>query len=189
MTMLLALFLQAAAPAPANALPPPAAPATAAADVTKAIDPAAAIGLFKSVCWDSFRDPATFHAAVAGSPIVLTAVPQAPADPTQPSELFRSDEAVLRYIASDSLPTSIPSRQCRLQVRLTAVIDQLALAARIGAALAIPTGRTRTGPTLSMTTWDVTGTDARTTRLLAISRNGRGGGTELRLSALLLAAK
>ena len=190
MTLLLAFFLQAAV-AP-MAIRPSAAPAATRvlADTTKPIDPATAVGLFKSLCWDSFRDPATFHAALGASPVTLApAPPPATADPTQPGELFRSDEAVLSYVASDSLPASIPSRQCSLRVRLAGGADQLALAARIGAALAIPSGRTRTGPTLSITTWDVTGADQRTTRLLAVSHNGRAGGTELRLWALLLAAR
>lgn len=185
MTLALALVLQAAVSGIAPAVTAKPAPT----ETTRPIDPAAAVGLFKAVCWDSFRDPAAFHAAVAASPVVLTAVPPAAPDPAQPGELFRSDEAVVSYVASDSLPASIPSRQCSLRVRLSGGSDQLALAARIGAALALPNGRTRTGPSLSITTWDVVGVDMRTTRLLAVSRNGRAGGTELRLSALLLAAR
>lgn len=185
LALALALALQAAVPGIAPAVTAKPAPA----ETTRPIDPAAAVGLFKSVCWNSFRDPAAFHAAVGTSPIALTAVPQAAADPAQPGELFRSDEAVLSYVASDSLPASIPSRQCSLRVRLAGGSDQLALAARIGTALAIPNGRTRTGPSLSITTWDVVGADMRTTRLIAISRNGPSGGTELRMSALLLTAR
>ncbi len=189
MTALLALFLQAAAPsAPVKPVTVPSQPRPAV-ETTRPIDPAAAIALFKSLCWDSFRDPALFHAAVSASPTPLTPAAPAPAGAAQPGELFHSDEAVLSYVAADNLPPSIPPRQCSLRMRLAGAGDQLALAARIGAALAIPSGRTRTGPTLSITTWDVVGADLRTTRLLAVSRNGRAGGTELRLSALLLAAK
>ena len=189
--ILLAFLLQAAVPpvpqrqAAAVALAAP----SPLADTIKPIDSAVAIDLFKSGCWASFRDAAAFHAAVVAAPVPLTPVPRSAGDTSQPNELFRSDEAVLTYVASDTLPASIPSRQCSLRVRLAGMSDQLALAARIGTALGLPNGKTRTGPTLAITSWDVAGTDNRTTRLLAISRNGRSGGTELRLSALLLAAR
>lgn len=174
--ILIPLLLQAAQPAP-----PPKPPA----ETLRTIDSAAAIDAFKALCWSPFRDPEAFHAALAAGPLPL--VPQA-ADSAQPGEVFRSDEAVLTYVASDALPANVPSRQCRLRVRIAGTVDQLALAARIGTALAIPTGRTRTDPSGAETSWDVAAPDGRTVRLIAATRN-RTGSTELRLSALLLAAR
>lgn len=164
-----------------------AAPQPAAAPVLKPIDSATAIETFKLLCWMGLRDPAAFHAAVVQAPIPLMALPKK--DPAQPSELYRADEAALTYVASDTLPPNIPPRQCILRVRLVGAADQLTLAARIGTALGLPSGRTRTSPAQSMTSWDVAGDDGRTTRIQAITRNASGGGTELRLSALLLAAR
>lgn len=179
--ILLAMLLQAAQP-PAS--PPPARPP---ADILKPIDLTLAIDSFRALCWTTFRDPAAFRAAVVNGPLPLAAV-RGDA-PGQGAEVYRSDEAVLTYVASDTLPVNVPARQCRLKVRVASSVDQLALAARIGTALAIPSGRTKTDPAGAETSWDVAAPDGRVVRLLAVTRNGPGSGTEVRLSALLLAAR
>jgi|GEM_PF-6884392 len=185
--MILAAFLlamqaaPAAAPAAAKAPPSP-------VEKLKVIDSVAALDLFKAVCWDAFRNPDAFHAAITLAPVPLALQPKAEGS-TRPGESYRSNEALLTYLASDGLPANIPSRQCHLRVRLAGAADQLALAARIQQALALPSGRTRTRAEQSQTEWDVPGDDARITRLFAITRAAPGGTTELRLSALLLAQK
>jgi len=179
---LIALMLQAVA---APTAPPASAPAV---DNLKPIDAAVAIDTFRKVCWESFRDPDAFHAAIVAAPVPLAAAPHADNAAT-PAEVFRSDEMVLNYVASDALPATVPSRQCRLRVMLAGAADQLALAARIGGLLKLPTGRTRTDPAGADTNWDVAAPDGRIVRLIVATRNARRGGTELRLSALLLAPR
>ncbi|MDB5689576.1 MAG: hypothetical protein JWL91_1452, partial [Sphingomonas bacterium] len=95
----------------------------------------------------------------------------------------------LTYLASDTLAAGVPSRQCRLRVRLRGTADQLALAARVGTALVLPNGRTRSNPLGSETIWDVAQPDGRIVRLIAATRNGPAGGSEFRLTALLLAPR
>lgn len=178
-----------AAPAPSAAAPAAAAkPAPSPVEKLKVIDSVAALDLFKAVCWDAFRNPDAFHAAVTLAPVPLALQPK-PEGSDQPGESYKADEALLTYLASDILPRDIPSRQCNLRVRLAGAADQLALAARIQQALALPSGRTRTRASQSQTEWDVPGPDARVARLFAITRAAPGGTTELRLSALLLAQK
>ncbi|WP_380873230.1 hypothetical protein ACFB49_40170 [Sphingomonas sp. DBB INV C78] len=178
----LLLMLQAAAS------PPPAKPATpppSSVEKLKTIDTALALETFKATCWEAFRDPEVFHAAIAMAPIPLALQPKS----AQPGESYKADEALLTYVASDNLPLNIPSRQCTLRVRLNGTADQLALAARVQQALALPAGRTRTSAAQSQTEWNVAGTDRRVTRLFATTRAAPGGTTELRLAALLLAQK
>jgi len=187
--MLLALLLQAATPATPAAPAPPAAPRPSMADTIKPIDAALAIDTFKTTCWAALRFPEALRAAVIQAPIALTPVPRDQGGP-EAGDLYRSDEALLTYVASDALPANIPSRQCTLHVRLAGTVDQLSLAGRIATALDLPSGRTSTSTAVSRTSWDMAAPDGRTTRLLAITRNAAtGGGTELRLSALLLAAR
>jgi hypothetical protein len=180
--ILIALMLQAIA---APAVPAPAAPP---ADTLKPIDTGIAIDTFRKVCWESFRDPDAFHAAIVAVPVPLAAAPRAD-DSASAAEVYRSDEMVLNYVASDALPATVPSRQCRLRVLLAGAADQLALAARVGGLLKLPNGRTRTDPAGADTSWDVAAPDGRIVRLIVATRNARRGGTELRLSALLLAPR
>ncbi|ARS28409.1 hypothetical protein [Sphingomonas sp. KC8] len=178
------LLLLAAQPA---ALPAPAKPAPVVSPVEKlkAIDSQLALDTFKATCWDALRDPQAFRAAVMMAPIALVLQPKT----AGAGESYKAPEALLTYVASDNLPLNIPSRQCTLYARLSGAADQLALAARIQQALALPVGRTRTDPAKSQTEWTITGADARMTRLFASTRAAPGGGTELRLAALLLAQK
>lgn len=185
--MILAAFLLAMQAAPA-AVPAAGRPVPSPVEKLKVIDSVAALDLFKAVCWDAFRDPDAFRAAVTLAPVPLALQPK-PEGSVQPGESYKSDEALLTYLASDNLPASIPSRQCHLRVRLAGAADQLALAARIQQAFSLPSGRTRTRADQSQTEWDVPGADARVARLFAITRAAAGGTTELRLSALLLAQK
>jgi hypothetical protein len=182
--ILLVLMLQAAMPAAAT--PPLPSPA-AAAETLKPIDAGIAIETFRAVCWQHFRDPEAFHAALVEASVPLAAVPRT--DPAQAAEVYRSDEMVLNYVASDSLPANVPARQCRLRVQLAGAADQLALAARTGGVLKLPSGRTRTDPAGAETSWDVATPDGRIARLIVATRNAPRGGTELRLSALLLAPR
>lgn len=185
MILLAALFLQATQPA--KPAPKPAPKPAATEPALKAIDTTLAIETFKQVCWGAFRDPVDFHAAILDAPVPLVQQPKR--DASRPGEFYKADEAALTYVASDTLPPNIPSRQCILRVRLAAAPDQLTLAARIGEALAIPNGRTRTSAAQSSTEWTIAGADGRSSRLIAATRPAAGGGTELRLTALLLAAK
>jgi len=182
--ILLALMLQSVAPAASAPAPQPSA---SAADTLKPIDAGVAIETFRAVCWEHFRDPEAFHAALVDAAVPLAAAPRA--DPAQPAEVYRSDEMVMNYVASDSLPVNVPSRQCRLRVQLAGAADQLALAARIGGVLKVGSGRTRTNPSGAETSWDVAAPDGRIVRLILATRNAARGGTELRLSALLLAPR
>jgi hypothetical protein len=182
--ILLAVMLQAAAPT--TPVPAPRPPA-AAADTLKPSDIGTAIETFRAVCWEHFRDPEAFHAALVAASVPLAAAERA--DPAQAAEVYRSDEMVLNYVASDSLPANVPSRQCRLRVQLAGAADQLALAGRIGGVLKLPNGRTRTDPAGAETSWDVAAPDGRIVRLIVATRNAPRGGTELRLSALLLAPR
>jgi hypothetical protein len=185
--MILAALLL-AMQAPAASAPAAAKPAPSPVEKLKVIDSVAALDLFKAVCWDAFRNPDAFHAAVTLAPVPLALQPKAEG-PAQPGETYKADEALLTYLASDTLPANIPSRQCSLRVRLAGAANQLALAARVSQALALPSGRTRTRADQSQTEWDVPGPDARVARLFAVTRAAPGGTTELRLSALLLAPK
>lgn len=189
--ILLALLLQAATtptPAPAARTDQSDAGRYMLAEALKPIEPSVALDTFKAVCWTPLRDPAAFHEAAGHAPIALVPAPRGESA-GQEGELYRSDEALLTYMASDSLPASIPSRQCSLRVRLAAGMDQLSLAARLATALGLSTGRTRAGAALSMTQWNVAGADGRTTRLFAVTANSPRGGTNVRLSVLLLGAK
>jgi len=181
--ILISLMLQAAA---APAVPPPSPPPVA--ETLKPIDAGVAIETFRKLCWESFRDPEAFHVAIVDAPVPLAAAPRAD-DAAPTAEVYRSDEMVLNYVASDALPATVPSRQCRLRVLLSGAADQLALAARIGGLLKLPNGRTRTDPAGADTSWDVAAPDGRIVRLIVATRNARRGGTELRLSALLLAPR
>jgi len=172
--LLLALLLQ-------SATPP-----TAAAEALRPTDQALAIDTFRVLCWTNLREPEAFHDALPTAPLPLT---PAPAADGAAAEVYRAPQAILTYLASDALAAGVPPRQCRLRVRLGGTVDQLALAARIGEALALPSGRTRTDPTGSTTTWDVAQPDGRIVRLIAATRNAVSGDSELRLSALLLAPR
>jgi hypothetical protein len=184
--ILLPLLLQVAAPmAPAAAT---ASATSSSVDKLKPIDQARAIETFRTLCWQVFRGAEAFHAAVAGAAKPLAEVPPV-ADAGQAAEVYRSDEALLSYLASDMLAANVPSRQCRLRVRLAGAADQLAIAARIGDALKLPSGKTSTDPTGSETTWDVAQPDGRIVRLIAATRNAARGGSEFRLTALLLAPR
>ncbi|SNS57360.1 hypothetical protein SAMN06295912_10991 [Sphingomonas laterariae] len=183
------LFLALQAPASsASAAKPAAAKAIAPVEKLKVIDSALALDTFKLTCWEALRDPTALQAAVMMAPIPLAAQSKA-GSPSKSAESYRSDQAILTYAASDNLPANIPARQCTLIVRLAGAADQLALAARIQQALALPAGRTRTSAAQSQTEWNVAGADARVTRLFATTRAAPGGTTELRLAALLLAQK
>lgn len=185
--MILAALLLAMQAAPAAAPAVAAKPVPSPVEKLKIIDSAAALDLFKAVCWDAFRSPDAFHAAIMLAPVPLALQPRTAG--AAPGESYKADEALLTYLASDTLPPTIPSRQCTLRVRLAGAADQLALAARVQKALALPAGRTRTRADQSQTEWDVTGPDARVARLFATTRAAPGGTTELRLAALLLAQK
>jgi hypothetical protein len=165
------------------------APAGAPAETLKSIEPALAIETFRTACWASFRDPAAFHSGVASAPVPLVPVARADGAPAPAGEVYHAPQAVLTYLASDTLAAGVPSRQCRLRFRLSGTADQLALAARLADALSLPTGRTRTDPAGSETSWDVPQPDGRIVRLIAATRNGVGGGSELRLAALLLSPR
>jgi len=170
----LALMLQAAqAPQPHPAPVP---------ESFRASDPAKAVETFKSTCWSHLRDEAALGEAAAIAPIAFRAQPHG----TGPTHSWRALEGVLSYAAD--LPPGVPSPQCILRLHLAAQADQLALAARIAAALALPSGRTRTGLAVSETQWDVPTSDARTTRLIVTTRNTANGGSSLRFAAVLLAA-
>lgn len=159
-----------------------------AAETLRPIDQALAVETFRTLCWAGFRDPDSFHAGIAAAPVPLAQVAgEGSAAPA--AEVFRAPQAVLTYLASDTLAAGVPSRQCRLRVRLRGTADQLALAARVGTALVLPNGRTRSDPSGSETIWDVAQPDGRIVRLIAATRNGPAGGSEFRLTALLLAPR
>jgi len=169
-----------------GAVPPATAPAqTQAAPSLKPVRSTLAFDTFKAVCWAAFRDPALFDVAVAGSPMPLTRGPAGGAG----GDSYTSDRAILTYVASDTLPANVPSRQCRLRVALGGSADQLTLAAGLATALALPPGSTRSGPAHSRTTWDVPEPDGRITRVILATQAASGGQTGLTLSALLLSPR
>lgn len=177
--ILLALLLQAATPAAPVATPP-------AAAKLRTIDAATAVETFKTICWEAFRDPAYFQVAVTGGTIPFQQVPRAPG---RPGDSYRAPEALLTYVASDAVPTGVPTHQCILQVSLAGAADQLVLARRVATALALGSGTTRTTATGSRTQWDVPAPDGRTSRLFVATRNAANGRTDLILTALLLRAR
>lgn len=195
MSLLVALLIQvAAAPSPAKPVPakappaatkPAAAPAAPRAPALRPIDSATALDAFTGGCWTYLDDPDGLRAALAGGTLPLV---QQPRPEGNPSEQWRSNQAILTYTASDSLPAGVPTRQCVLTVRLSGAVDQLALAARIAAALQLTGGRTRTSGGLSQTVWDAP-RGPRIQRLIAATRAAPGGQSDLRLTALLLAPR
>ncbi|SFS03354.1 hypothetical protein SAMN05192580_2788 [Sphingomonas jatrophae] len=184
--MLLAALLQAAAPAAAPPAPVTPAPVEAAAPKLRPSDAATAVDTFKLSCWAHFREPDDLRAAIPTLSLPLAEQPKARSGPTT---VWRTDEAVLTYVAGDDLPAGVPSRQCTLRTKLAGAADQLTLAARVAQALSLAGGRTRTGRGAAQTIWDVRQPDGRTARLIATTTNASGGQTDLRLQALLLAQR
>ena len=202
---LAALLLQAAAapatPAPVSAATQPTtvtatakpiAPAQSAASVAKPVPPLPALkpldlqialDTFKALCWAHLRAPDELRAAIPSAAIPLAELPHPRPGPTT---VWRADEAVLSYTAADDLPPGVPSRQCTLRTRLAGPADQLALAARVSAALALHGGGTRTLPSGAQTTWTIPQPDGHTLRLIVATANAARGQTDLRQLLLLL---
>ena len=142
-----------------------------------AIDPAEAVAAFRALCLPTLTDPAAFAAAVAASGMAFVAVPRRDAGAGQ---TWRADRALLTYsTARDG------AQRCTLLGRTAGILDQLGFSARVAEALALKTGRTRTGKGQAVTDWSAAGPEGRTVRISAATRNGPGGGTDIRLSAAL----
>ena len=156
---------------------PAAAPAPAATPQRVPIDPAAAVALFRTLCLPNLTDEAAFVTAVAASDVPFMAVPRRDAGPGQ---TWRADRALLTYgTVRDG------SRRCTLLGRTGGNVDQLGFSARVAEALALKTGRTRTGKGQAVTDWAAAGPEGRTVQISAATRNAVGGGTDIRLSATL----
>ncbi|WP_076068931.1 hypothetical protein [Sphingomonas montana] len=142
-----------------------------------AVDPAAAVALFKTLCLPNLTDPTAFSAAVAASDLSFAAIPRRDAGVGQ---AWRADRALVTYgQARDG------AMRCTVLGRATGSVDQLGFSARVAEALALKTGRTRSGKGQAVTDWSAAGPDGRAVRISAGTRNAADGGTDMRLSAAL----
>ncbi|MFD1949441.1 hypothetical protein ACFSGX_01505 [Sphingomonas arantia] len=150
---------------------------TPVAPVRVAIDPGAAVTLFKTLCLPNLTDADAFAAAVAASDLKFASVPRRD---TGPGQTWRADRALVTYgQARDG------AMRCTVLGRAAASVDHLNLSARVAEALVLKTGRTRSGKGQPVTDWSAAGPDGRAVRISAGTRNAADGGTDIRLSAAL----
>jgi len=171
-SLTLALLLQSAAPAPA---PAPAREAFRTVDAAKAVD------TLKATCWAQLRNEEALEAAITMLPIAFQPQPQ-----RGHTRNWRAPEGTISYAAE--LPAGVPSPQCIVRLSMAGTIDQLAFAARIGAALQLPNGRTRAGVGGSETRWDVAQPDGHVVRLIVTASPAPppASATNIRFTTLLL---
>ncbi|HEX8447507.1 MAG TPA: hypothetical protein VF649_12950 [Sphingomonas sp.] len=175
----LMLAMQAAVPsAETLAAHPPMVSMPATQPQRVAIDPVEAIALFRALCLPHLTDAGAFVVAVAGSGVPFTTVPSRDGGTGQ---TWRSDRALIRYGQSADGAT-----RCTLLARTAKSVDQLSFSAKLAEALALKTGRTRTGKGQGVTEWSAAGPEGRTVQISAATRNAAGGaGMDIRLSAAL----
>ena len=150
----------------------------------RAADPVADAELlssFKVICVDAFGDATKVAAAATGAGLMKEVAGPGPDMGTA----WHSSKLSIGYSDAAWLPKDLPSPQCSLKAVGLAAHDHAALAARLGALLGLPAGKTKGKAGRFETQWDFAGT-GKDRRRLFLTTAPSPEGPAIRISLLNL---